>query len=214
MACSPRPPKGFITDRQDSGTTVTNNYIHAVAVEFHGGVGIFAGYVANILISHNELFNLPYTAISVGWGWGENSYAENNEISHNHIHHHMQMLVDGGAVYTLSAQGLANSGWSSVHHNYIHNQANDFGALYFDEGSAYISAYSNVVASSPYWVAICEPSVHNINVTGNFTDDSAALNDGTATTLANNIVSATWGQDAQSIISSAGLESAYADIAN
>lgn len=202
------------TDQQDSGTTITDNYIHAVAVEFHGGVGIFAGYVANTLISHNELFNLPYTAISVGWGWGENSYAENNQISYNHIHHHMQMLVDGGAVYTLSAQGLANSGWSSVHHNYIHDQANNFGALYFDEGSAYISAYSNVVASSPYWVSICEPSVHNINVTGNFTDDSAALNDGTATTLANNIVSATWGQDAQSIISSAGLESAYADIAN
>lgn len=178
-------------DEQDSGTTVTNNYIHAVAVEFHGGVGIFAGYVANTLISHNELFNLPYTAISVGWGWGVNSYAENNQISYNHIHHHMQMLVDGGAIYTLSAQGLEDGGSSAVHHNYIHDQANNFGALYFDEGSAYINTYSNVVATSPYWVFVHVLLPEDINVTGNFTDDSSARTGGTATTLSNNVASAT-----------------------
>lgn len=207
-------PPNATPDQEDSGTAVTNNYIHAVAVEFHGGVGIFAGYVANTLISHNELSDLPYTAISVGWGWGTNSYAENNQISYNHIHHHMQMLVDGGGIYTLSAQGLANRGWSSVHHNYIHDQANNYGALYFDEGSCYINAYANVVASTPYWVFLNTWFGEDINVTGNFTDESAARNGGTATTLANNIASATWGQDAQSIINSAGLESAYADIAN
>ena len=51
----------------DSGNVISNNLIENVADEYHGGVGIFAGYVANTLISHNEVADLPYTGISLGW---------------------------------------------------------------------------------------------------------------------------------------------------
>jgi len=34
-----------------------------------GTVGIAIGYARNILIEHNELENLSYSGISLGWGW-------------------------------------------------------------------------------------------------------------------------------------------------
>ena len=50
---------------------VVNNYIHDCCVEYMGGVGVFAGYTDGTVIAHNEICRLPYTGISVGWGWGE-----------------------------------------------------------------------------------------------------------------------------------------------
>ena len=33
------------------------------------------------------------------------AYGGENRIEGNHIHHHMQVLGDGGAIYTLGVQG-------------------------------------------------------------------------------------------------------------
>ena len=50
---------------------------------------------------------LPYSAISLGWGWSSYPYTYGglNNIVGNHIHDHMRVLGDGGAIYTLGAQG-------------------------------------------------------------------------------------------------------------
>ena len=50
---------------------IVNNYIHHVAADYSGGVGIFTGYTDSTLIAHNEISYLPYTGISIGWGFGE-----------------------------------------------------------------------------------------------------------------------------------------------
>ena len=55
---------------QDSGNIFANNYVHDLPSEYQGAVGVFAGYVSNTTISHNDISNLPYSGISVGWGWG------------------------------------------------------------------------------------------------------------------------------------------------
>ena len=57
---------------------VTDNLITDVTVEFQSAVGIFGGYVYNSTIAHNTLQNLAYTAISVGWGWNQVTFAGDN----------------------------------------------------------------------------------------------------------------------------------------
>ena len=49
--------------------TISDNVLCDCGNEDWGCVGIGVGYAQNISIEHNEVFNLPYTGISVGWGW-------------------------------------------------------------------------------------------------------------------------------------------------
>ncbi|HEX2629487.1 MAG TPA: right-handed parallel beta-helix repeat-containing protein, partial [Chitinophagaceae bacterium] len=87
------------------GIIIRNNLITNVANEDWGCVGIGAGYVRDMIIENNELWNLPYTGISVGWGWTPTANVmKNNRISKNKIHHYGRMMYDVAAIYTLSAQ--------------------------------------------------------------------------------------------------------------
>lgn len=62
---------------------------------------------------HNEIFELPYSGVSIGWGWGRTMeitwpampWDAANDVSYNDIHDVMQMLGDGGSIYTLGPQG-------------------------------------------------------------------------------------------------------------
>lgn len=84
---------------------IANNYIRRIGSAYPGSCGIAAGFVSEVLIEHNELTELPYTGISVGWGWTrEPSPLRANTIRRNHVHNLMRELTDGGGVYTLSLQ--------------------------------------------------------------------------------------------------------------
>ncbi|NLX13479.1 MAG: hypothetical protein GXY44_07480 [Phycisphaerales bacterium] len=141
------------------GNAVVNNYIHDCCVEYMGGVGVFAGYTDSTIIGHNEICRLPYSGISVGWGWGEQDAgggwegyiipfkydtptpAKNNCIEYNHIHHVMHPLRDGGAIYTLG-----NMPGTIIRGNHIHdNPGLPGGGIYLDEGSGFIEITNNVV---------------------------------------------------------------------
>ena len=123
-------------DRREivGGIEVSNNYIHHTGLELRGSVAILAGYVQDVSIVHNDIHDVSYSAISLGWGWGETDISVGpmcpsqwteptvcmrNRIMYNHIHHCMQGLCDGGAVYTLGCmQG------SCIMGNYIHDSSN------------------------------------------------------------------------------------------
>lgn len=115
------------------GIEIRNNYIHDTGRDFRGSAAILAGYVQDVTIAHNDIHDVPYSAISLGWGWGwadvsvgpkvdtpwkEPSVCMRNRILNNHIHHCMMQLHDGGAIYTIGAMtGTIISG------NYIHESA-------------------------------------------------------------------------------------------
>lgn len=94
---------------------IANNYIRRIGSAYPGSCGIAAGFVSEVLIENNELTELPYTGISVGWGWTrEPSALRANTIRRNHVHNLMRELTDGGGIYTLSLQP-----GTEIYENYV-----------------------------------------------------------------------------------------------
>ena len=141
---------------------ILNNLIENCAVEYMDGLGVFVGYTDATLIAHNEIRNMPYSGISVGWGWGEEdagggkaeyyqpykfdtpTTSKNNRIENNHIHHVMQRLMDGGGIYTLG-----NMAGTIIQGNHIHDSRHGAGGIYLDEGSGFIEITANLVYRVP-----------------------------------------------------------------
>jgi len=137
------------TDKREisSGDRIENNLVNDVTNEDWGCVGIGAGYVSNITIAHNEICDVNYTGINVGWGWTKTVNAmSNNTVFANHIHHYARNMYDVAAVYTLSAQPgtvISNNYVDSIYKApYAHDPVHWF-YLYCDEGSSYITVKDN-----------------------------------------------------------------------
>jgi hypothetical protein len=130
---------------QNLDHTITDNDIHDLGSVYPSAVGIWIGQSSRITVSHNDVHDLYYTAISVGWTWGyKPNPCRNNIIEYNHLHHIGQnMLSDMGAVYTLGEQP-----GTVIRNNLIHDvSAFTYGGwgIYPDEGSSDILIENNVV---------------------------------------------------------------------
>lgn len=125
---------------------IKNNLIENCGVQFYGAVGIWVGFATGTEIIHNEIRNLPYTGISVGWIWNPTATpCKKNLVEHNHIHHVMQILSDGGGIYTLGFQP-----GTVVRGNHIHDVSINLGraesnGMFLDEGTTAIIIEKNVV---------------------------------------------------------------------
>lgn len=158
---------------------IDNNYIAHIAREDWGCVGIGVGYASNVTISHNELYDTPYSAISVGWGWTKSSSClKNNHIRANHIHNFSNQMRDSGAIYTLSSQpnsSIEDNCIESVGDPLLNPQMWDMRHaqfdLYLDEGSDYFTVNNNWCERGEY--SRNQNGSHNIwGTNGNMVSDS------------------------------------------
>ncbi|MGW2718533.1 hypothetical protein [Streptomyces sp. NPDC001492] len=218
----------YLTDtgRMTTGDTVSQNWISQVGQDYSDAVGIWAGYTRDLTISHNDIGDTPYSGMSVGWGWGYASpcsmqsaqglttcqhgtiYAGANQILNNHVHDVMNILHDGGPIYTNGGQGNGDGSTTSVlANNVVEATNNTNNRLYQDEGSSYWDTHDNVTRiGRGNWIGMWTPTIHDINIHDNYSDTSSYNNHGTNITFnqATIVSGGAWPTASQDIIAAAG----------
>lgn len=133
---------------------INNCYFTDVANEDWGCLAIAAGYVSDINIEHNEISEVPYTGISLGWGWTQTvNCMRNNRVHGNLIHHYAKHMYDVAGIYTLGSQPKSYVTENCVHSiykpGYVHDPKHWF-YLYTDEGSSFITVRDNWTEGEQY----------------------------------------------------------------
>jgi hypothetical protein len=110
-------------------------------------VGIGIGYAREVAVEHNEISDLPYTGISLGWGWTPTrNCLRDNRIHANHLHHIATRMCDTAGIYTLSAQPGTIVSENCVHDIVMSpnvDRPEHWFYLYTDEGSSFITVRDN-----------------------------------------------------------------------
>ncbi|WP_302893368.1 RICIN domain-containing protein [Actinomadura luzonensis] len=211
--------------------TISDNRIHDLALDHRSAVAVLTTYVTGSDVSHNEISAMPYTGLSIGYGWGandaggNNSYAarglydyqpryttpttaSGNRLVGNYVHDVMQQMTDGGCIYTLSANPDA-----LISENHCLRTNGWFG-VYFDEGSRYYTVTRNVLANTGTWATANYwggENMGNWTVTGNWsTNGSTNVTNGDRGNVVSGNVTVTngaWPAGAQAVMASAGPRS-------
>ncbi|MFH0800991.1 MAG: right-handed parallel beta-helix repeat-containing protein [bacterium] len=161
--------------------TISNNLITKAGCEFSDAAGIFIGFTCNTLISHNTIIDVPWSGIAMGWGWGlldpgmfpgiPDSYRgewgiyttptpnSGNKILNNRIEQFLNVLWDGGAIYTTGQQGSCMQDALLIEGNVAYNKCRQSGGniFYTDGGSRFIILNGNVSYNNPQGITYFGP---------------------------------------------------------
>ena len=170
---------------------INNCYFTEIGNEDWGCLAIAAGYVGDVNIEHNEISEVPYSGISLGWGWTQTvNCMRNNRVHANLIHHYAKHMYDVAGVYTLGSQPKSYVTENCVHSiykpGYVHDP-NHWFYLYTDEGSSFITVRDNWTEGEKY--------LQNANGPGNVWENNGPKVDNV-------------------IRERAGVEAAYKDLLN
>jgi len=155
-----------------SDELIADNLITNVANDDWGCLGIAAGFVKNLTIEHNEISDVAYSGISMGWGWTHTANVmRNNKIIGNKIHHYAKHLHDVAGIYTLSSQADSRIEENYIDKVYFSPYAHDpflWLYMYTDEGSQHFTIQNN-------WIPIQKILKNNNGPEGNIWKDNYAF---------------------------------------
>ncbi|WP_329128482.1 discoidin domain-containing protein [Streptomyces sp. NBC_01476] len=202
--------------------TVADNWVHNVAVEYTGGVGIFQSYTRDDVIEHNQVNDVPYSGISSNWGWGRTpTKTRGNKILDNLVFDAMQLRFDGGGIYVLGPEGDSLADGLLVSGNVVRNGVQGGHGIYTDGGSEYVTLTGNAVfGNGTFSMGGCKEGdlpYGNFSFTGNYVEDTApdwGCGDPDNLTLDNTQVASDGTGVPASLIAAAGLEPRYAHLAS
>lgn len=144
-----------------TGQVITNSLFRNVGNEDWGCLAIVVGFANHIEISHNEICEVPYSGISVGWGWNRwPTECGNNLIHANLIHHYAKHMYDVAGIYTLGEQYGTVISENAVRDIYNPPYAHDphhWFYLYTDEGSRGITVKDNWCPQEKFLKNACGP---------------------------------------------------------
>ena len=133
--------------------TIESCNISECGVQFYGAVGIWCGLTAETTLRNNEIYNLPYTGISIGWMWSpEATPSRDNIVAQNHIHHVMRTLSDGGGIYMLGLQPGSRLTENHIHDISVNAGRAESNGMFLDEGTKDVLVEKNLIyniAKSP-----------------------------------------------------------------
>ena len=173
---------GEIEENIVENISIENSKIHDGSTEYRAGAAIQVGYSRDIRLIHNEVYNFPYTAFHIGYGWNyhPSSVVGGIEVKYNYIHDCMTELDDGGGIYVLGAtnaeRGLRGER-NEIAYNYIKDSIGEGGYLYQDSGSNYWNIHHNVLdftdnsTQSVAWTTTSTTS-SEIYIRNNYTNNS------------------------------------------
>lgn len=148
-----RPWWEVAPDEVALGNTIENCFITECGAQFYGAVGIWCGLTAETKIKNNEVFNLPYSGISIGWMWSPvPTPCRDNVIDGNHIHQILTILSDGGGIYMLGLQPGSKLVNNHIHDVKINAGRAESNGMFLDEGTTDVLVANNLIyniAKSP-----------------------------------------------------------------
>lgn len=221
-------------DEYNEYNKVNNNYIHSAATDYMSSAAVATGYPRHSEINHNEISNMPYSGIHVGWGWAlhadTGTAIYDLELGYNYIHEiSADRIYDGGGIYTVCGSSFAAAENNNrIVGNYFENIRNAYGAVYPDEGSTYWHIYNNVTdmrdvlkwennfasgisQEDYYWLMLHTGTIMHNTVENNYSTHPNIRNNAD-----NNVIRETygyphgeWPEEAQAIVDQAGIEPEY-----
>lgn len=191
---------------------ISNNYVRYVSEDFRQVEAMNGFFVKNVSFTHNDIAEVPYGAISLGWWWGnagipESKVAAANNISFNKLGNTHRVLTDGGIIYMLGRQP-----GSVCADNYLYNGPR---CIYPDDGSSGWTIKHNFINSvRQMWLHIDSDRDYDITVDDNYVKDNYLKNSGKGVLVTNMHVyrNIPFGDEALEIEKKAGLEPAFAGI--
>lgn len=113
---------------------------------FFGAVGVWVGITDGTVVTRSEIAHHPYTGVSVGWQWNPDpTPCRNNQVVANHIHHCMQILSDGGGIYTLGRQPGTLLAKNHIHDIPLNAGRAESNGMFLDEGTTEIVIEGNLI---------------------------------------------------------------------